>query len=375
MNVLFIASYDGLYGANQSLLQLILELKQKGVDPMVLLPSLESKSVSFHDNLKRNEICYITSFFYPAKGEKRWKSLIKILLNMLLYIVALWKLRNYHFDIVHTNTSVIDIGKVISRFKGSKHVWHLREFGDLDYKMYHPLGNYGQCQMYKGADAYIAISKRIYEHYKSYVNTNKMHLIYNGINNDVFIPSTHDNNVLNFCMAGYVFPTKNQFLAVQAIDILHKRGLSNFHLTILGDGKEEYLHLIKSFINENQIGTYVTMAGYCSNVPERLSHMDVGLMLSENEAFGRVTVEYEMSNLAVIASKSGANMEIIDDDKTGILLKDMNAKELADKMQYLIQNREEVNRISKNGRKDALNRFLSTQNSHAILELYHEILS
>jgi hypothetical protein len=254
MNVLFIASYDGLYGANQSLLQLILELRQKGVTPMVLLPCLDDEAVSFHNNLKQNDIKYISSFFFSTKEDIRWKCMIKNILNIFLYIKVLWILRSYHFDIVHTNTSVIDIGKIISRFKDAKHVWHLREFGDLDYKMYHPLGDYGQRLMYKGADAYIAISKRIYEHFKPFVDSNKMHLIYNGINSDAFISSKHDSTILNFCMAGYVFPTKNQFLAVQAIDILHKRGLSNFHLTILGDGKEEYVNLIKSFINEKRIG-------------------------------------------------------------------------------------------------------------------------
>lgn len=43
INVLFVTHYRELYGANNSLLQLILELKEKGIIPTVLLPDYEIK--------------------------------------------------------------------------------------------------------------------------------------------------------------------------------------------------------------------------------------------------------------------------------------------------------------------------------------------
>ncbi len=43
IKVLFVTHYRELYGANNSLLQLILELRMKGVVPTVLLPDYEIK--------------------------------------------------------------------------------------------------------------------------------------------------------------------------------------------------------------------------------------------------------------------------------------------------------------------------------------------
>lgn len=373
MNVLYIASYDGLYGANQSLLQLITELQIKGVSPLVLLPQLEDKSNSLHEKLRQKNIPYIVSFFYPSKGDCKWKDFIRIVLNLRLYLIVIWKLRSYKIDIVHSNTSIMDIGKIISCFKRAKHVWHLREFGDLDYRLFHPLGDFGQKMMYQGTDAFIAISKRIYNHFAPYVNPERIYLIYNGINSKAFIPSNHTNALLNFCMVGYINPIKNQFLAVQAVEILKRRNVNDFHLTFIGEGTKDYMELINTYISDHKIEPFISFLGYCSDIPGKLSHMDVGLMLSVNEAFGRVTIEYEMSNMVVIASNTGANTEIIEDGKTGLLLESMNADKLADKMQYLIQNRNEVIRLSLNGKVDALKRFQSTRNSDSIYELYKSL--
>ena len=101
--------------------------------------------------------------------------------------------------------------------------------------------------------------------------------------------------------------------------------------------------------------------------------MDVGLMLSKSEAFGRVTVEYMFNNLAVIASDTGANPELVNDRKTGYLYKLGDIASLADKMEQLINNRDLLMEMASNGYHYAIQTFPSEKNTTAVYELYQKV--
>ena len=88
-------------------------------------------------------------------------------------------------------------------------------------------------------------------------------------------------------------------------------------------------------------------------MPQILQRSDVGLMLSTNEAFGRVTVEYMMQNLAVIASDTGANPEIITNGETGLLYELGDVESLADKMKSLIEDHTLLGALAEKGKQHA----------------------
>ena len=103
--------------------------------------------------------------------------------------------------------------------------------------------------------------------------------------------------------------------------------------------------------------------------------MDVGLMLSRNEAFGRVTVEYMMQNLAVIASDTGANPEIIKNGLTGLLYHYGDAVHLAEQMLYYVENVDKMKEVAKEGMSHVHKCFTSTQNSLNIYSTYCELIN
>ncbi len=65
---------------------------------------------------------------------------------------------------------------------------------------------------------------------------------------------------------------------------------------------------------------------------------DVVLMTSKNETFGLVTIEAMRNGTAVIASNSGGVLEIIDDEKTGLLFENQNYEDLALKIEKLYKD-------------------------------------
>ena len=130
-----------------------------------------------------------------------------------------------------------------------------------------------------------------------------------------------------------------------------------------------------SILKKKKMSDNVIFWNECDNVSQILSSMDVGLMLSKNEAFGRVTVEYMLQNLLVIATNTGANSELIADGVTGYIYQIGNYNELAKKMKKCIDNKNEMIRIAADGRKFAMQHFLSTENTKAVYAVYEEVLS
>lgn len=103
--------------------------------------------------------------------------------------------------------------------------------------------------------------------------------------------------------------------------------------------------------------------------------MDVELVCSKSEAFGRVTIEAMMSMNPVIASNTGANTELIKEDYNGLLYNYGNYVDLANKIEVLIQNPDLLEKYGKNGYKFALENFTAEINAKNIEMVYKELIS
>lgn len=378
MKVLFITHVPNMSGANRSVFQLIKELKEDyHVEPFVLVPTTNHYEGTIHEALKRIGVPLLET-------EIRYFKLNNpTLRNIVGYMLYLWrnrhlyrKLKNYDFDIIHSNTSVIDIGAYLSRQLKAKHVWHLREFGDKDYDL-HPIGGrLYENFTYRHADAYIAISKIIAEYFSSKVHGQRLYTIYNGIYQDDTIElSPHKNAITQFFAAGIISEVKNQKEIIMAVDeLVHGRGVKAIHLTLVGIHIEPYIQEIFAMIRDRGLDEYVTILPEVDGIQSLAAQMDVGIMSSRAEAFGRVTIEYQLQNLLVIVNDAGANSELIENNVTGLLYKAGDYRQLADKMQQVIENPEMMVSLAAAGRKHAQEHFLSTHNTEAVFHLYQELL-
>lgn len=374
MKVLFVTHYWVMLGANKSMFQLIKELRNLGVTPLVLGPKLpENKTETLAESLDSENIPYISYDFKPSKGISPIKNIARYCFNRLILEPIVRNLRNEDITLVHSNSSVIDFGALIARRLSIPHVWHLREFGLRDYNLKTPFGEKAQKMYFNGSAAYIAISNIIKEHFSQFVPTNKLEVIYNGVCFDGVV-ADHRNKITQFCLVGYMMKGKNQLDALKAIKVLKDKGVKDFKVTFIGGGDDCYIGILKQYIQDNDLNEYIDFTGQISNVSQVMSTMDVGLMLSDSEAFGRVTVEYMMHNLAVIASDAGANTEIVKDGITGVLYPLHDYVSLADKMQLLIDDHYLLEKFAKSGYKSAMTQFPSIVNSSRVYQLYNRLL-
>ncbi len=380
MKILFITHVNSMSGANRSLFQLIKELKEGyGVTAVVLAPESDKKAGTIHGALKDIGVPVVEAPIWYFKLEK------PTFRNILGYIRYLWRSRHlpqkfqrYQFDIIHSNTSVVDIGAYISRKLKVKHVWHIREFGDLDYNL-KPIG--GSCYeryTYRHADAFIAISKAVAMYYKKRIPTNITYTIYNGIYLPMDIPkAVHNKQIVQFLCAGFISRGKNQMEIAKAVNELvnEYRVKHPFHVTLVGIHSQPYTEELISYISDKKIGSYFEVLEEVDGIQSLAATMDVGIVPSKAEAFGRVTIEYQLQNLLVIANDSGANPELIEDNVTGLLYQAGNYYALAEKMLWVLDNYKKIESISKTGMEHARENFQSERNTKKIFELYSQLIS
>lgn len=350
---------------------------------IVCPPAPPSKNFSLAKFCKeRGLTCYTTQLSWFKCSEKiTFMRKVKFVVSSIIRnAILLYKLRNEKFDLVHTNGSVINSGALLAWTRGVPHVWHLREFGDDDFQLHPILGEKYQRWIYKKCSCGIAISKAVGKKYLPYFG-DKLTLIYNGVPaqasqapaNSPTEPSTH--HTPTFCIVGRIEPNKNQLEALKACAILKRICEQPFRLMIIGTGQYGYTKTLEKFVADNGLQSCVTFTGNRNDVPLLLQKCDVGLTTSTCEAFGRVTVEYMMQNVAVIASNTGASPELVSDGSTGLLYELGNAEQLAEKMKLLICNPTLRTTLANNGRRNARENFNSVRNSRSIFLLYQKLLN
>lgn len=379
MKILYVTHTTDLAGANRSMLQLIKELRRKySIEPFVVFPKIEkSLKYSIRDVCQMENIPFLEHRLTNFKKKKPisfLKKLYYMIFNFIYVCHIYFLLRKKSFDLIHSNSSVNDTGAYLSILLRCPHIWHLREYGDLDFGLYPLLGRGYEKIVYTYADEFIAISKSIKMHFEKVISPAKISLVYNGIKpQSANFYSSHNSDILQLCIVGRVEENKNQLEALKALAMLKKENMSSFHLTIVGAENIDYKKNLLAFIEQNELEDYVEFLGTRSDVPDILKRMDVGLMLSTSEAFGRVTVEYMLQNLAVVATKAGANEELIENGKTGYLYTLGNVSELESILRMLINDRIVLCKISQKGQEYALKNFVSEINSSKIYDIYKRL--
>ena len=349
MRVLYIASADYKYGASKSMMSLMLYLRNHyDIEPILLTKQHNKLNDICNEKGIENYSCWYCDFmsgspysFFPMK-------IAKHIVKYTLYIAgSFWQYKvltcgiDFNtIDIIHSNHSRLQIGAYISSKKNIPHVWHIREFGkDYNVTFYKPNTiRY----MNQHADKFIAISNAVRQNWIDQgLNSEKIVTIYNGLETEGYVPKKNRNdNILKLVIVGRIQKSKGQLQLVKAVSMLPENIRSHVQVDIIGEGYKDYLYQINKIIKNNHLDN-IHYVGYHQNIPEKLSEYDVGVICSKAEGFGRVTVEYMLAGLYVVATKSGANPELIKSREQGMLYEDDNICELSKCIEELYVHRKQ----------------------------------
>ena len=358
--VIFVTASVNLSGADFSMYALIRKLKKENYNSKVILMKA-GKSSAF---LRKNNIeCFIIPLKKWITSKNKLlvlpEKIVKKLYNKLLLQKYYKKIVANCNDIccVYNNGFTNDFAVLLAKRIKKPCVYHIREFGDLDFHWNFLKGNkFRQYEaIEKDVNLFIAISNAVKESFSKARNYERIKVVYNGIENkDINDKSKNrDDKVIRIVISGRLGEEKGHILLLKAIKNIIDKGITNLHLDIYGDGEEK--DNINNFIKNNHLENYVTLKGFVLGIDYQ--QYDIGIMASRAEAFGRVTVEYMMNGLVTIASNSGANPELICDYEDGILFNCNDEKDLTNKMLEVLNSSELRDKISKNAIKSAREKY------------------
>lgn len=214
-----------------------------------------------------------------------------------------------------------------------------------------------------------------------HVPPERIRLIHRGIDLSQcqFVPNKYSKPippVYKIVNVGRLTPIKGQKEFIQGIHLLSKQ-IPNIEAWIVGapdEGKEEYAAELKLLADRLGLSKQVKFMGTRYDVPTIIKEADL-LVLSTKipEAFGRVIAEAGAVGTAVIASRIGGILDVIDDGENGLLFYPLNTEEMVRCMADLLRDRKKCQLFSDRLRAKVESKFSLDQMVDKTLEVYKEV--
>lgn len=364
-------------GATKALLNMLEGLTDKGSIPFVILPH----HGGLCDELNRRNIKFILiPYFnsaYPKFYNKKNIALFipRLLRNLLINYIATKKIITYiqeiKPDIIHTNVGPIDIGFNAAKKLKVPHVWHIREYQDLDFNMHAFPSKLIFLKKLQSEDNYpIAITRGVFNHFEM---KNNAKIIYDGVlkkSKTVFIQKKEKY----FLFAGRLEENKGIRNLIHAFADF-TNNIKDYKLYIAGDTTDlSYKQTLVSLIKENNLCEYVVFLGMRDDICEVMAKATALVVPSFFEGFGFITVEAMFNSCLVIGNNSAGTKEILELENLGILYSGHN--ELVTAMQRVIRNGiESYFPMIIKAQERAVALYSQEQNVNAVYKFYNEIIN
>ncbi len=212
------------------------------------------------------------------------------------------------------------------------------------------------------ADALIITNKYL-QKTTSKISKGKPALLkYNTIKTDMFDPDQIATSLKNdISVTGYVVMYVGRLLPYKGAEYLIKAitYVKEIHpdvlLILIGDGSQKIF--LERLVEQEKLLKNVLFAGYQRNIAEWLSITDVFVLPSLTEGSSNALLEAMSMRLPVIATRVGSAPDIIKHLQNGLLVEPKNAKQIAEYINILLENRVLANKIGKNARNTVIKNF------------------
>lgn len=374
MRVCFISHSAGRYGAELALLELLQGLVKLGVRCLVLVP----QKGPILSELDRMNIEWRIIHFPKWTSRYFVSRIARTLISLVIAVRMAQIFARWRCDVVYTNTSNICVGAFAAWLARKPHVWHSHESSRQKPKLESKAGEYWMPHlMHRLSKFIVVISHAVKNDYMRYIEPGKIRLIYQAVTLCDEIEKTddlnHDKCFFQCVIVASLNPWKGQSEAIAALSEVIRRGI-NARLLVVGNGKERFLKALQRQVKDLNLELHVEFIGYVDNPMQFIRMADVVLICSHWEPFGRVTVEAMLAGKPVIATNSGATVELIHDGVTGLLYDPGNYSVLANKIQYLYENSREGLRLGSAARNWAIGRFTQERYAKDVFDLLNEVL-
>jgi len=336
-NILILHGSNDLYGASKVLLNIVDCLNENGYRVHVILPfhgNLDDKLIHKVHDLRHYNLGVFRKKYLNFFGLfNRFYKIIKSTIYIFNYI------NKNKVDLVYSNTSVIWSGVLASYFSKRKSIVHIHEipYGNNIY-------NFISGLFFKYfTDSIIVVSKKVRDHWGSFINLKKIKVIYNY---SQFL-DTNNSKKLNEKKSEFVISNISRIVPQKGIDYLieiSKELLKfdkKFRINVIGDnlvGSENYIHYLKMIVEKNNLKKNIFFRGFKNDIKGVILESDLILQTPiKPDSLPTVIIDSLTLNRPVVSTDTGGCSEILNKGENGLLIP-LNDPKSSSKLIYEYSN-------------------------------------
>ena len=191
----------------------------------------------------------------------------------------------------------------------------------------------------------ILLSERLYNDIDQYVSKENVYYVPNGIKDIADVKKIENEipSVISILFLSNMMESKGVFVLLEACKILNLRNVS-FQCNFIGSWADIREDDFTKLIIKNNLVNEVKALGpkYGLEKENYFNNSDIFVFPTyyNLETFGLVAVEAMQHKLPLIVTEVGALPDIVEDGKSGFVIKEKNPIQLADKIEFLINHPE-----------------------------------
>lgn len=359
-----------LYGGAQQVVYLLNGLAKRGVNNLLIAPQDSAISKAFtantelHDRIKVITTCHA--------GDLSWgfyREVKQILAREAVDLVH-----------IHSRRGADTLGGLAAKANKIPALLS-RRVDNLE----HPLAIRFKYPLYRQV---IGISQAICDVLISQgVTSEKINCVHSSVDTARFVADAESRQTARASLAAqFNIPDDHLLLAVVA-QLIPRKGHKHLlavmpellkqqpktSLVIFGQGPEQ--QAIAQQIQALQLTDNVQLAGFCPNLDDDLSGIDLIVHPAEKEGLGVALLKASAAGIAMIAGRAGGIPEIVQDGKNGLLFEPGNQAQLSQCLETLLSQASLREQMGQAGRQIAQNQFSIDTMVDGNLSVYHKILA
>jgi FkbM family methyltransferase len=250
-------------------------------------------------------------------------------------------------DIIWSQTMVIPWGAMVAATLRKPHLWYVTEFGerDHDFVFFSPLAKILR-EIERGSDLIYTCSKAVAQELFADASDEHVRTLYclprapnhQGVTSGQDDQYFHVPGAVKLGIFGTLVPQKGQEDILLAVADLTRRG-RNVELLVAGyESSPEYRRHLADIVVRHQLSDHVRFAGMLPDPYPAMRAVDIVVVCSRCEAFGRTAVEAMLLGKPVIYSNTGGFLETMVEGQTGLSYTPGDIDGLVEQLERLIAN-------------------------------------
>lgn len=231
--------------------------------------------------------------------------------------------------------------------------------------------------LYRRVDAYLCVTRLLVTQAHAHLplEASKIHLWYQGVPPCPSFPEQpsdekSDNDKFQIIMLGRITRQKGHTTLIQAISDLCARG-HNVNALIVGHAMDANLERqLHTQVQALELTGHIQFKDFIDKPQALLASADCAVLCSRKETFGLVLVEAMRCHTCVVGTDAGGVPEIIEHERTGLLVPPFDSHQLARALEKLIKNPDLRNRLATQGAKYAAKHFDFATQHQKLLTIY-----